>query len=148
MGRIVVGLEGSEGSQAALRWALRQAAMAGHAVEAITAYSFPNAPIYPEVSYVPTEQPGLMQQITEMQEKAIADALAATATQVEVSRLILPGPAPGALVKAAEGADLLVVGSRGRGGFLGLMLGSASNYVTHHATCPVVVVRGQATQAN
>ena len=51
-------------------------------------------------------------------------------------------------MKAAEGADLLVVGSRGRGGFLGLMLGSVSNYVTHHATCPVVVVRGQATQAS
>ena len=146
MGRIVVGVEGSDGSRAALRWALREASLRKATVEVVTAYVFPNAPIYPEVSYVPVEQPALVQQITDMQEAAIAAEQETTGvgTEVEVKRHMLPGPAPGTLVRAAEGADLLVVGSRGRGGFLGLMLGSVSNYVTHHAPCPVVVVRGVA----
>jgi nucleotide-binding universal stress UspA family protein len=79
-----------------------------------------------------------------MQEAAIEAEMQAEGVDPEVSvtRHMLPGPAPGTLVRAAEGADLLVVGSRGRGGFLGLMLGSVSNYVTHHSPCPVVVVRG------
>jgi nucleotide-binding universal stress UspA family protein len=144
MGRIVVGVEGSEGSRAALRWALKEASLRRCTVEVVTAYVFPNAPIYPEVSYVPVEQPALAQQITDMQEAAISAEVETTGVgdTVEVTCHMLPGPAPGTLVRAAEGADLLVVGSRGRGGFLGLMLGSVSNYVTHHAPCPVVVVRG------
>jgi nucleotide-binding universal stress UspA family protein len=144
MRRIVVGVEGSDGSRAALRWALKEACLRHATVEVVTAYVFPNAPIYPEVSYVPVEQPALSQQITDMQEAAIAAEVEATGVgpTVEVTRHMLAGPAPGTLVRAAEGADLLVVGSRGRGGFLGLMLGSVSNYVTHHAPCPVVVVRG------
>ena len=149
MGRIVVGVEGSDGSRAALRWALKEASLRHATVEVVTAYVFPNAPIYPEVSYVPVEQPALAQQITDMQEAAIAAEMegAGIDPSVAVTRHMLPGPAPGTLVRAAEGADLLVVGSRGRGGFLGLMLGSVSNYVTHHAPCPVVVVRGADTDA-
>jgi nucleotide-binding universal stress UspA family protein len=149
MARIVVGVEGSDGSRAALRWALREASLRKATVEVVTAYVFPNAPIYPEVSYVPVEQPALVQQITDMQEAAITSEQEATGIgdEVVVKRHMLPGPAPGTLVRAAEGADLLVVGSRGRGGFLGLMLGSVSNYVTHHAPCPVVVVRGGSAEA-
>ena len=150
MKRIVVGVEGSDGSRAALRWALKEAALRKATVEVVTAYVFPNAPIYPEVSYVPVEQPALAQQITDMQEAAIAAELEAGGIDpsVSVTRHMLPGPAPGTLVRAAEGADLLVVGSRGRGGFLGLMLGSVSNYVTHHSPCPVVVVRGGDSEAS
>lgn len=58
-----------------------------------------------------------------------------------VQAVLVHGAAPGAPVDAAQGADLLVVGTRGLGGFSGLPLGSASHQVTHHATCPVVIVR-------
>jgi nucleotide-binding universal stress UspA family protein len=60
---------------------------------------------------------------------------------LEVEPVLVHGVAPSALLREAEGADLLVVGSRGRGGFKELMLGSTSHQVTHHAACPVVVVR-------
>jgi nucleotide-binding universal stress UspA family protein len=59
---------------------------------------------------------------------------------VKIQRAIAEGPAATVLREAAEGADLLVVGTRGRGGFSGLLLGSVSSQCVHHAPCPVVVV--------
>ena len=61
---------------------------------------------------------------------------------VELESSVVQGPASQALVEAADGADLLVVGSRGHGGFAGLLLGSVGQQVAHHAPCPVVIVRG------
>ena len=63
-------------------------------------------------------------------------------TDVEISRSVVEGPAASALL-AAEDADLLVVGSRGRDGFTGLLLGSVSQQCAHHASCPVAIVRGR-----
>ncbi|HUP33419.1 MAG TPA: universal stress protein, partial [Gaiellaceae bacterium] len=60
---------------------------------------------------------------------------------IEVERRVVPEPPVEALLDAAAGADLLVVGSRGRGGFTGLLLGSVGQQVAHHAPCPVVIVR-------
>jgi nucleotide-binding universal stress UspA family protein len=61
---------------------------------------------------------------------------------VKVDGVVTEGPAGSVLVQAAEGADLLVVGSRGHGGFVGLLLGSVSQQCVTHAPCPVLVVRG------
>jgi nucleotide-binding universal stress UspA family protein len=62
---------------------------------------------------------------------------------IDVERDVVEGPAASVLVRAAEGAELLVVGSRGHGGFAGLLLGSVSQQCAHHASCPVVIIRGR-----
>jgi nucleotide-binding universal stress UspA family protein len=60
---------------------------------------------------------------------------------VRIEQKLLKGRSADTLIAAAEGADMLVVGNRGRGGFRGLLLGSVSQQIAHHATCPVVIVR-------
>jgi nucleotide-binding universal stress UspA family protein len=70
------------------------------------------------------------------------DGLASELDGVEVDRVVLQGQAAGVLLEEAQEADLLVVGSRGRGGFSGLLLGSVSQQCAHHATPPIVIVRG------
>lgn len=74
-----------------------------------------------------------------MLEKAVDDALGVT-PGVEVEQSVLEGTPAQVLVEAAQGADLLVVGTRGHGGFTGLLLGSVSQQAAHHAPCPVVIV--------
>ena len=73
----------------------------------------------------------------------VVDSIVGTDPGVKVERRVLEGGAAGVLVDIAAGADLLVVGSRGRGGFAGLLLGSVAQQCVHHATCPVVVVRSK-----
>jgi nucleotide-binding universal stress UspA family protein len=73
--------------------------------------------------------------------QTVAEAASGHPT-VRVNEIVMEGGAARSLLEVADGADLLVVGSRGRGGFTGLLLGSVSQQCVHHATCPVVVVRG------
>jgi nucleotide-binding universal stress UspA family protein len=88
--------------------------------------------------------PALLADLREDAEKALDVALGEVDTSgVEVERVVVEGPAGGALVEASRGAELLVVGSRGRGGFKGLLLGSVSQQCAHHAECPVVIVPPQ-----
>ena len=65
--------------------------------------------------------------------------------ETNVEKAVVEGPAAQTLIGAAKGAELLVVGSRGRGGFAGLLLGSVSQQCAHHASCPVVIVRAPRT---
>jgi len=138
--RIVVGVDGSVPSVAALAWAVRQARLTGAAVEAVIAWEFPITYGYPApVSEVDWE---------ELAERAVSDAIGqvrSSAGQVEIHTKVVEGNAAQALMDASAGADLLVVGSRGHGGFVEALLGSVGQHCVHHATCPVVVIRDSVT---
>lgn len=140
--RIVVGVEGSGGAKAALRWAIVEAGYRGSCVEVVTAYSNTYVPASPDFNYVPLDPLDLEAEVKRMQ-SAVVDEVLAEVGQcgVEVRRVISRGRPADTLIKAAEGADMLVVGSRGRGGFRGLLLGSVSQQIAHHGDCPVVIVR-------
>lgn len=145
MGRIVVGVDGSEQSEAALRWAVDAARLRGATVEAVHAYE----PM-PMVGYGFAPAPVATDMVEEMAQTARQDAkrlvdeairrVEAGDVMVEAVAVEEVGAAR-ALVERSRDADLLVVGSRGRGGFQELLLGSVSHQAANHAACPVVIVR-------
>jgi nucleotide-binding universal stress UspA family protein len=140
--RIVVGVEGSPGSRAALRWSIEEARLRSGVVEVVTAYLPTYVPAAPDFGYVPLDPVDLVDEVKKMQDEIIASVSEHTDTAgVRLDQKLLKGRSADTLIAAAEGADMLVVGNRGRGGFRGLLLGSVSQQIAHHATCPVVIVR-------
>jgi nucleotide-binding universal stress UspA family protein len=132
--KIVVGIDGSPSSKNALRWAVRQAQLTASAVEAVTAWEYPELLAPPPADFNPEE---LARRVLD---SAIEDA-AGPVPPVEVHRVVTEKhPAP-ALVDASKGASLLVVGNRGHGEFVGVLIGSVSLHCVAHADCPVVIVR-------
>ena len=129
--RVVVGIDGSEGSNYALEWAAIEAARRGAVLEAHTSY----APGY--VFITPQEVHQAMQRVLSEAAIHIADL----APGLVFEGVIHEGSAAHFLIEASKGADLLVVGSRGLGGFSGLLLGSVSQQCSLHAHCPIVIVR-------
>jgi nucleotide-binding universal stress UspA family protein len=136
---IVVGVDGSEGSRLALDWALEEARMRGAAIRAVYAWMLVPTAV-PELPSI-FDWEALQNGARDFLETFVADTVGED-SGVEVSSVVANAPAAEALVDAARTADLLVVGSRGLGGFRGLLLGSVSNQCVQHATCPVVVVHG------
>ena len=138
--RIVVGVEGSKGSKNALKWALDEAKHRGNAVvDVVTAYLPTYVPAAPDFGYVPLDPVDLVEEVRKMQDAVIDEV--ATGSAITIERKLLKGRAADTLIMAAEGAAMLVVGSRGRGGFRGLLLGSVSQQIAQHASCAVVIVR-------
>lgn len=137
MTRFVVGVDGSRSSVRALQWAVDQAERDGATVEAIHAWHIP---------YVANSMGGMPFDVQMLADGARA-TLEEVISRVDAGRLPEPvvatlregAPAP-ALVEASRDADLVVVGSRGHGGFVGLLLGSVSQQVASHSHCPVVIV--------
>ncbi|MYS18854.1 MULTISPECIES: universal stress protein [unclassified Streptomyces] len=144
-GRIVVGVDGSEPSLLALRWAARQAALTGSSVEAVMAWELPGAVGWAGLPELPADL-----DLEEPARKALFEAVA-TALPGEqaapLSQVVVMGNAAQAILDRAVGAELVVVGVRGHGTFRATLLGSVSHTVTLHAPCPVVVVRGTADQS-
>jgi nucleotide-binding universal stress UspA family protein len=138
---IVVGVDSSHGSKAALGWALAQARLTGAAVEAVAAWQQPATYEYSYGS-IPFPSPG--DSIAAAAEKVLTETVAAVVgtkdEPVDVRIKVAHGPAAQVLLEAAVGAELLVVGSRGRGAFAGMLLGSVSQHCIQHAPCPVIVV--------
>jgi len=135
--RIVVGVDGSVSSKTALAWAITQARLTGAAVDAVIAWEVPLTVRTPWPLTWTTDFRGLA-------EHRLADAIADVpdaASQVEIRPRAIQGDAAQVLLDDAAGADLLVVGNRGHGGFAEALLGSVSQQCVHHATCPVVVIR-------
>lgn len=143
MERIVVGVDGSEGSVAALRWAVSEAALRGAVVEAVSAF---HVPYVGAASVMP-----LMLDPEEFRASAsalldkVVDAADASALAEPIRRLVVEGPASTVLVDAGRDASMLVVGARGHGGLAGMLLGSVSRQVSEHASVPVVVVPKERT---
>ncbi len=137
MERIVVGVDGSEVGAEALRWSVEEARVHGATVVAVLAWSY-LAQVGDAVAggFTPeySEQDAAAS-LAAAVHSAVGDDPGVTIEQTTVCDL----PAR-ALLEQAASADLLVVGSRGRGGFRGLLLGSVSQQCVHHSPCPVVVV--------
>jgi nucleotide-binding universal stress UspA family protein len=139
--RILVGVDGSPHSKAALRWAITQARLAGATVEAITVWQ---NPLMSEYGYGWSTVIHDDQSIVTIAEKVLAETVAEVAGEqgvpVETHTRVVKGHPAEALVDAAAGAQLLVLGSRGHGTFAAILLGSTSHHCVQHAPCPVVVV--------
>lgn len=139
IGRIVVGIDGSEEALHALRWAGGLARDVGAEVEVVAAYQYTPVTVgSPWVAPVPVVG---SHEMRDAANAVLDDAVSkADCGEVVVERTVAEGPAPARLRDRAGDADLLVVGSRGHGGFAGLLLGSVSRSCLTHATRPTLVV--------
>jgi nucleotide-binding universal stress UspA family protein len=142
MSGIVVGMDGSAHSHAALDWAVREAAIRQTTLTVMTVVAAQASPWSGRPLAVPDEDETLHRT-----RKAADDAVAKSASEVSgaqptsVTVSATVGYPAKTLVDASKEADLVVVGSRGRGGFAELLMGSVATQVSHHASCPVVIVR-------
>ncbi|MDR7299972.1 universal stress protein [Haloactinomyces albus] len=134
---IVVGIDGSRPSTAALHWALGQAELTGAGIEAITAWEYPAFYSWEGGAVPPREFEGAASITVE---NTVDTALDERGSSVPVRTRVVQGNSAQALLEAAENAELLVVGSRGHGGFVGALLGSVSQKCAQHSKCPVVIV--------
>jgi nucleotide-binding universal stress UspA family protein len=136
-GRIVVGIDGSAASNDALRWAARQASLTGGPLDVIMTWEWPaslgwSVPIPDD--YDPETE------VRQIVDGAVEAALGEY-PGVKAERRVINGHPSTVLVEATKGADLLVIGSRGHGEFVGMLLGSVSEFCTTNAHCPVLVHR-------
>ncbi len=159
MRRILVGVDGSEPSEHALRWAFDEARVVeGAVVTIVHAYRPPEARSYSAYSDAFLDPASIqrrsdedrvrrgedevhVRQGAEQALERLIDAVRTEEDRCEVKRITVPKDPAKALIDLSRSADLLVVGSRGRGGFAGLLLGSVSQQCVRHARCPVLVVR-------
>ena len=132
------GVSCSPHAQAALRWAVEEAKLRHASVSAVHVWQ-PLVEGYPYSGFA--YDPGLLEVAARALLDEAVDAVVVPGQEPEVARVVVCGGAASALLEQAEVAELVVVGSRGRGGFSGLVLGSVSQQVAYHARCPVVIVR-------
>ena len=140
MKTILVGIDGSVGAKNALRWACEEATLYGDAK--IVAMSVWFAPVPVSSPWLPNVD--LPIDLTEPTERSLADTVSAVASEqfgsLQIEQRVVHGAAAAVLIAEAAHGDLVVVGSRGLGGFKGLLLGSVSHQVVSHAPCPLVIV--------
>ena len=142
--RIVVGMDASEEARVAAVWAAQEATLRGVGLTLVHTVLPPTA----ASSFGPGIPIGLdvLDDLTN-RARAELNAIAATLPVTDVQAYVEIGSPSGALLEASEQAELVVIGSRGQGGFAGLLLGSVGTQVAAHADCPVIVVRGIADPA-
>ena len=131
---VVVGVDGSQHSVDALRWALGQVQLSGGTVRAVSTWRWPN--------YVTRIPPGV--DLEADTSRMLADTVSSVVSEfpgIDVVQHVVKGPPGPALLSQSEGATLLVVGARGRAAFPGMLLGSVAEYCVRNGPCPVVVVR-------
>jgi nucleotide-binding universal stress UspA family protein len=141
--KIVVGVDGSPSSRAALRWAVRQAVLTGGTVDAVMAWRIPMilrtsawAPIYVD------EATSLEKDARTTLDAVVGNEVQSADSPLVTARVVNGNPAQ-VLQEAAASADLLVLGSRGHGSFADALLGSVGQHCVHHALCPVLIMRDE-----
>jgi len=139
MGKIVVGVDGSAGSRDALRWAFAEAKLRGASLEVVIVWQYPITASLPTFGTMITPQDFETDARTELLAIVTDEGISADAP-IPVSTLVAEGNAARVLLDASDAAELLVVGSRGHGGFTGVLVCSVSQQCVNHAKCPVVVV--------
>ena len=150
MGVIVVGVDQSTGAKAALRFALEEARLRQATLRAVHAWQFGYIGATGLEGWLPAVG-GELDDFRRGAEAALEQTLkevGADTEAVPIDRRVEQGAAATILIEESQGADLLVVGSRGHGGFAQLLLGSVSQQCAQHASCPVVVVRGAASNGH
>jgi nucleotide-binding universal stress UspA family protein len=138
---VVVGVDGSDGSVAALRWAARYGAATKTPVRAVLVWHYPTSASAPPPGHAPEQ---VQHEVEGEEADALREMLAKAAPDMadaEVHGVIRYGHPAQALIDESSQAGLLVVGRRGRGGFLGMHVGSVSQHCVNGAHCPIVVVR-------
>jgi nucleotide-binding universal stress UspA family protein len=149
-GLIVVGVDGSEGATAALRFALDEAKLRRATLRVVHTWQFG----YIGVSGIEGLSPvvgadlGDLRRTAELALDAVLHEVAPFANGVVVERRVVEGAPATVLTDESRQAELLVVGSRGHGGFTGLLLGSVSQQCAQHAACPVVIVHASAKETD
>ena len=141
--RFVVGVDGSEESRAALRWASDQAVAQGARLEVVCAWDLPFSGLATSYSPEPAGLPD-SREIARRAQNALDETLRevlGSDMPVDIERVVESGDPAAVLLRRSEGADMLVVGSRGHGGFDRLLMGSVSEKCVRHATCSVIVIR-------
>jgi nucleotide-binding universal stress UspA family protein len=145
--KIVVGVDGSPSSRAALRWAVRQAVLTGGTIDAVLAWHVPM------VLRTSTWAPIYVDEMTGLEEDARKSLGAVISEEIEpadrhrVTARVVNGHPAEALLHAAADADLLVLGSRGHASFAEALFGSVGQHCVHHARCPVLIMRGEPGRA-
>jgi nucleotide-binding universal stress UspA family protein len=138
---VVVGVDGSPASALAMAWAARYAKAMGASVRTVMAWDYPAPVGHAPAGVAPASVTQDVEQAKRAElDKAVAGTLG-DAPAVTIETKIVYGHASKVLIDESADADLLVVGSRGHGGFTGMMLGSVSTHCVTHAACPVTVVR-------
>jgi nucleotide-binding universal stress UspA family protein len=136
---IVVGVDGSDSSRQALTWAVHYAALIGAGVDAVISWSYPTG--YGIGAVTAEWNPGA--DASDLLAKTVA-AVLGDEIPVPLTQVVREGNAAQVLLDETKDAQMLVVGSRGHGGFAGLLLGSVSAHCAEHAHCPVLVIHGKA----
>jgi nucleotide-binding universal stress UspA family protein len=152
MGMIVVGVDQSAGANAALRFALEEARVRQATLRVVHAWQFGYIGATGLEGWLPVAggeledfRRGAEASLDQTLKEAGADA---DTEGLTIERRVEQGQAATVLIEESQGADLLVVGSRGHGGFAQLLLGSVSQQCAQHASCPVVVVRGSTSNGH
>ncbi len=139
METIVVGVDGSSGADQAVRFAADEARLRGALLRLVTAWHVP-AVAYGGIGVAVVDAGAEYEEEAKRSLEGKVERLASELEGIQLEQVVREGRAASALVEEAADADLLVVGSRGHGGFIGLLIGSVSSECAHHAPCPVVIV--------
>ena len=140
MGRIVVGIDGSRESRQALEWAIEEARIRGDEVQAIHAWQYPLTTGSVEGVVAPALHVDFKAEARALADKVVTEVVGDGEAPVPVIVETPQKPASIALIAASTGARMVVLGSRGRGGFAGFVLGSVGQECVKHAHCPVVII--------